>query len=291
MSGSRTCGICSVAIDDAAPITLCSGCGRLYHDDCYGSPRDCRTPDCEARREANARVEGVPAEAAADGEVGGGGGEARVTSAERRKHSLERAFIPNRVKSGEFTEKGISLETQAGGVFVEWPRVEMLALGIVEEAFGDAQTQKSGVRAMVRKFFFGESQADQQRVRKIRDVYLLDIFVREQPQPFRVDGSTVNYRSFLGSQVSHSSSLNFRRFMTRLVQRSADACLDTSTVAFLNKQRERIRRCGAVYDFELDNAMNRERLHTLSKMSDLRAELEQRGVFAEEVAHETEETE
>ena len=50
------------------------------------------------------------------------------------------------------------------------------------------------------------------RVRKIRDVYLLDIFVREQPQPFRVDGSTVNYRSFLGSQVSHSSSLNFRRF-------------------------------------------------------------------------------
>jgi hypothetical protein len=194
------------------------------------------------------------------------------------------------VKSGEFTAAGISFETQAGGVFVDWARVEMLALGVVEEAFGEAHTQKSGMRAMVRKFFFGESQADQQRLRKIRDVYLLDLFVRAQPQPFRIDAGTVNYRSFLGGHVSHSSSMNFRRLMVKLVPACVEAHLDPSVVAYLNKQRERIRRCGAIYDFELDNAQCRERLSTLPRVRDLLEELEGRGIFAEDAAQPLEET-
>lgn len=245
MSDARTCDICACVIERDAPITLCPGCGALYHDGCYGSPADCVREAC---RQDTPPKEGASA--------------AAVTDTERRVLSVERASLPNRVKSGVFTSSGLSLETGAGRGLIEWGRVELLALGIIEEAVGNAEAQKSGLRSMVRKMFFGENQSEQQRVRKTRDVFLLDIFVADQSHPYRVDGATVNYRAFLG-EVSYASGQNFHRLVTRIVRDSAEARLDASLLAFLHGQREKIRRYGAVYDFEMESAQNRERLHAL----------------------------
>lgn len=218
----------------------------MYHDDCYGSVADCVTETCRAT-------------AGDQPPVPEGGSPPAV---ERRSISLERTSLPNRVKSGEFTPSGIALETSAGRANVAWESVELLALGIIEEPFGSAESQKSGLRSMVRKLFFGENQGEEQRVRKVRDVFLFDMFVRGQAQPYRFDGATVNYRAFLGD-VSYASGQNFSRLVTRIVRDSLEARLDASLLAFLHGQREKIRHYGAIYDFELEAVQNRERLHAL----------------------------
>lgn len=263
MSDDRICHICSRDIEQQAPITICPGCGKLYHDDCYRSAADCITAACRA--------------AAGDQPPLAGG--ASALTAERRAVSLERASLPNRVKSGEFTSSGIALETSAGHANVAWENVEMLALGVIEEPFGSAEAQKSGLRSMVRKLFFGENQGQEQRVRKVRDVFLFDMFVRGQAHPYRFDGATVNYRAFLGD-VSYASGQNFSRLVTRIVHGSLEARLDASLLAFLLGQREKVRHYGAIYDFELEAAQNRERLHALVPRREVQLDAERRAVDA-----------
>jgi hypothetical protein len=188
---------------------------------------------------------------------------------ERRAAAIERSSLPNRVKSGEFTPSGMSLETGSGRAAVDWGAVELITLGVIEEAVGDQPHAKSGLRSMVRKMFFGENQQEQQRIRKIRDVYLLDVFVRDQAQPYRFDGTTVNYRAFLGADISYASAHNFQRLVTRIVHHSAEARLDSSLVAFLAGQRDKIKRHGGVYDFELESAQNRTRRDSLIPRSEV----------------------
>lgn len=257
MSDDRICGICARLIEQDAPITLCPGCGRLYHDHCYGSDADCVSETCHAGAgDPLPRCDG-----------------ASQPSTQRRAVSLERASLPNRVKSGEFTSAGIAIETNAGRATVAWENVELLTLGIIEEPFGSAESQKSGLRSMVRKLFFGENQGEEQRVRKVRDVFLFDMYVRGQAQPYRFDGATVNYRAFLG-EVSYASGQNFSRLVTHIARDSCDARLDGSLLAFLHGQREKVRHYGAIYDFELEAAQNRERLHALVPRREVQIEVD-----------------
>lgn len=246
MSDIRTCGICTRDIEQDAPITLCPGCGRLYHDDCYSSPASCVTEGCRPSAVDGGQLPATPPQPTLD----------------RKAPTHERGSLPTRVKSGEFTADAVVLETSGGRWVIEWNRVELLTLGIIEEPFGNAEAQKSNLRSMVRKLFFGESQSDDRRVRKVRDVFLLDMFVQGQAHPYRFDGATVNYRAFLGD-VSYASSQNFARLVMRIVRDSSEARLDASLLAYLYGQREKIRHYGAIYDFELESAQNRERLNGL----------------------------
>lgn len=182
--------------------------------------------------------------------------------------SLQRQALPSRVKSGELTPQGLSVETASARIAITWDRVEFITLGIIEEPVGDAPLQRSTLRNLVRNAFFGDNQNERQRVRKVRDIMLLDVYVRDQPQPYRFDGTTVNYRSFLG-EVTHSSNTNFLRLVGRIVHHSIHSRLDSSVVAFLKGQRDRVKHFGGVYDFELENIQNRERLTTQIPRCDL----------------------
>lgn len=267
----RTCGICKATIEDDASITLCPGCGRLYHDACYRSDADCTTPGCGVSAHVEAPVL-PPPDASSEGSGEASTAPAAGGALERRTLTLERTALPNRVKSGEFVPQGMSFETGSGRSSVSWPQIELITLGIIEENVGDQPGSKSGLRSMVRKMFFGENQQEQQRVRKIRDVYLLDVFVRDQQQPYRIDGTTVNYRAFLG-RVSYASSQNFQRLIGRIVDESVEARLDSSVIAFLGGQRDKIKRYGGVYDFELESSQNRDRLASLMARRDLTVDM------------------
>jgi len=228
-------------------MTVCPRCGTLYHDGCWEGPSSCVTPACqEAARELQAEAAHGPLV------------RPEHPGTDRRAGLAARGGLPTRVKAGEFTPTSLAMETSTGRVVIPWQQVELITLGVIEEGLGE-KTSRSGVRNMVRKLLFGESSQEQQQKPRIRETWLLDVYTVDNPSAYRFDSGMVNYRSFLG-QVSYSSAQNFLRLAARLVSSASDSRLDASVMALLSGQRDRIRRYGAVYDYELESAQQRARL-------------------------------
>lgn len=158
------------------------------------------------------------------------------------------APLPTRVRDGSFQEGHLD----AGGEAIPWSSVRRISLGIIEQMVKDSELKKGPLRKMMQKVTGGEDTSSaKDRAKQVREVYILDLFTDLQDQPFRFEAGNINYKSFL-DKVGYVSHHNFYRFCVHLARRTPHAQVTQSTVAFLNKRREKVARFQDFHDYELE---------------------------------------
>jgi len=170
--------------------------------------------------------------------------------------------MPLRVKSGGLEPDVLLIYTANSVNKIDWAKVELLSLGIIREEVIGGKTPKSVVRMRLRQMLLGDDSKNSDKVQAFRDTYLLDIYVRGEESPYRIDSSNVDYRSFL-LKCGYSSSKNFRILLKKIAFYSRNSRLDPGIVAYLKRIKENLRIYKTVYDFELDSQKYRINLERL----------------------------
>lgn len=183
--------------------------------------------------------------------------------------------LPRRVKSGKITDQALTFDIpDQEPLEVPWDQVELMALGLIEETPTDVSGPKGAMRQMFGKLTGKASDNEERKMRQVREVYLLDVFVAHHDRPFRMDSATVNYKAFLGADMSFVSFQNFFRLATRLARNAINAKFDESLVHFFNRRRDQVRKYSAVYDFELELQQIRQKMEHLPGHDQLKLERE-----------------
>lgn len=166
----------------------------------------------------------------------------------KQRHYERVTPLPNRIRDGSFEEEFLV----AAGQEVPWSSVQVVALGVIDQMVRDSELKKGPLRKMVKKVTGGEeSDSAKDRAKTVREVYLLDVFTDVQEQPFRFEGGSINYKSFL-DKVGYVSHHNFFRFCVHFARRVTHAKCTTSLEAFVAKRRDRVAHYNDYHDFELE---------------------------------------
>lgn len=183
--------------------------------------------------------------------------------------------LPRRVKSGKITETHFQVDIpDLEPMEIPWDQIELMTLGLIEETPTDVSGPKGAMRQMFGKLTGKASENEERKTRQVREVYLLDLYQRNQGQPFRLDSATVNYKSFLGPDMSFVSFQNFFRLATRLARHAGQARFDENLVNFFNRRRDQVRKYPAVYDYELEIPSLRMKLEHLAGPDQLKLDRE-----------------
>lgn len=158
--------------------------------------------------------------------------------------------VPIRVKSGSIEYDGLSVYTANKTGKIAWDDIELIALGIIRERIMD-EAPKSEVRMLVRSLFFGESVKAHHKEKPHRETYLLDIYVKGQESPYRIDHTVVNYKSFLG-KCGYSSLDNFKMLAREISKSAVNSKIDSNMMIYIRGSREGLAKYKTVYDFELE---------------------------------------
>lgn len=183
-----------------------------------------------------------------------------------RNRMYERAVpLPTRVRDGSFEEDGID----AAGEKIPYSSVKYVALGVIDQMVKDSELKKGPLQKMVKKVTGGDDgDSAKDRARVTRQVYILDVFTDIQEQPFRFEGGSVNYKSFL-DKTGYVSHHNFFRFVVHFARRVPHAIATTSLAAFIAKRRDKVSHYDDFHDFELEVAQQMRFERDLIPMSDI----------------------
>ncbi|HBM96574.1 TPA: hypothetical protein DD394_03475 [bacterium UBP9_UBA11836] len=180
--------------------------------------------------------------------------------------------LPNRIKSGYFTEEALVGETSSDTIEVPWDSIEHVALGmIIERSEQDASAYK--MQKLVKNFSRmaqgNVRDDDKDKIVTLKPTNFLDIYSSNREEPLRFDSSSINYRSFLKEKLSHVSFQNFFRLVREICQRSQKAYFTESVQAFLAWKRDKVKTYNTVHDFEHDTFLCFSRGRHLVAWSDL----------------------
>lgn len=181
--------------------------------------------------------------------------------------------LPIRVKSGSAGKASLTLNTANKSITINWNDVELLALGIIRTEVGKSEATKSRVRKFVRQILLGDTETVE-KTKYQSDIYLLDIYVRGNESPFRIDQATVNYKSFLVSP-GYASLQNFRNLVKRIIYFAENTRLDSCLIAFVSSLKEKLIFYNSVYDFELESQIRRSQLHNLIPRAEIHVEIDE----------------
>lgn len=175
------------------------------------------------------------------------------------------APLPMRVRDGSFEDDHFL----AGGEPVPYQSVKYLALGVIDQMVKDSELKKGPLQKMVKKVTGGDDgDSAKERARQTREIYILDVFTELQEQPYRFEGGSVNYKSFL-DKVTYVSHHNFYRFCVHFARRVPQALVTASLSAFVAKRREKVAHFDDFHDFELEVAQQIRFERDLLPMSDV----------------------
>lgn len=180
--------------------------------------------------------------------------------------------LPNRVKSGYFTDEALVGETSGATIEIPWDSIEHVALGmIIERSEQDASAYK--VQKLVKNFSRmaqgNVRDDDKDKIVTLKPTNFLDIYCSNREEPLRFDSSSINYRSFLKDKLSHVSFQNFFRLVREICQHSQKACFTDSVQAFLEWKRDKVKTYNTVHDFEHDTFLCFSRGRHLVSWADL----------------------
>jgi hypothetical protein len=176
--------------------------------------------------------------------------------------------LPMRVRSGSFLSDHFVIETSQEVFEIPWDKIELLALGIVEEEVGETEGPKSGMRNFIRKVFFGDETSQKGTKKQMREVYLLDMYVGKLDVPFRFESTSINYRKLL-KEAGYVSFQNFMNLAQSIARHCTASRFDASCFEFLSGRKDLARRYGSVYDFDLESHTARAQLKDQRLRSDL----------------------
>ncbi|MGM9997925.1 MAG: hypothetical protein ACI38Q_00760 [Candidatus Bruticola sp.] len=180
--------------------------------------------------------------------------------------------LPNRIKSGSFSETMITGETASDIIEIPWDSIEYVALGmIIERSEQDASAYK--VQKLVRNFSRmaqgNVHEDDKDKIVTLKPTNFLDIYCSDREEPLRFDSSSINYRSFLKDKLSHVSFQNFFRLVREVCLHCQKAYFTESVKAFLTWNRDRVKMYGTIHDFEHDTFLCLTKRRHLVAWSDL----------------------
>jgi len=170
--------------------------------------------------------------------------------------------VPLRIKSGTINEDFIEVYTSEIRKKIPWEDIELLSLGIVHVEKDTGEAPKSAIRIRLRQILLGDPDRQIDEKREWRDTYLLDIYVKGEQTPYRIDHSSINYRSLIRNP-GYVSSINFRKLLIKIAYHSKSARLDPCIIAYISNNKKKLRFYNTVYDFELESQVFRKHVHKL----------------------------
>lgn len=170
-----------------------------------------------------------------------------------------RGQLPIRVRSAVLKADPIQVSTSRGDFLIPRDSVVFISFGIIDEEVGFSESRQSSLRKMIRSALFGEDQGTETSPKSFRHVHLMDIFVKGEERPFRIDGAHFNYRSVL-DEVSHNSADNFRNLMASLIRSCPNCFFTRSAQGFILRRKEEVKHYNGVYDFEIESQQCRRRM-------------------------------
>lgn len=170
--------------------------------------------------------------------------------------------IPIRIKSGRIENDQMVIHTSKTTKKISWEDIELLSLGIVHVEKGTGEAPKSGIRIRLRQILLGDPDRQMDKKKEWRNTYLLDIYVKGEQTPYRIDHSSINYRSIL-KNPGYVSSSNFRKLVIKIAYHSNNARLDPCMIAYIAQEKNKLKFYNTVYDFELESQVYRKHIHKL----------------------------
>ncbi len=167
--------------------------------------------------------------------------------------------LPLRVRSMMLKAGSFQVSTSSGEFVIPRDSVVFITFGIIDEEVGFSEARQSGLRKMIRGMVFGEEQVPHAPQKSYRHVHLMDVFVKGEERPFRIDGAHFNYRLIL-DEVGHNSNENFRNFMASLISLCPNCYFTRSVQGFILRRKEEVKHYNGVYDFEIDSQQARRRM-------------------------------
>lgn len=176
--------------------------------------------------------------------------------------------IAMRVRSAEFTDSHLLVETAAGRRRLPWNRIEFISLGIIDATVGLGDVPRSGMAKTIRKLFSSEGPEEPMvEPKSIRRDFLLDLYLAGHKGSYRIDASHFNYKPILG-QVGYISVENFRRMVEIVISHCPGARVDRNLAAFACNRRDDLKPVGAIYDYEQEVWDRRRRLEEMELAGD-----------------------
>ncbi|MCD4783621.1 MAG: hypothetical protein K8T10_07295 [Candidatus Eremiobacteraeota bacterium] len=170
--------------------------------------------------------------------------------------------VPIRIKSGSIEKDQMVIHTSETTKRIPWEDIELLSLGIVHAERNSGEAPKSSLRIRIRQVLLGDPDRQMDETKEWRDTYLLDIYLKEEQTPYRIDHSSFNYRSIL-KNPGYVSSNNFRKLVNKIACYSNNSRLDPCLIAYLAQEKRKLKFYNTVYDFELESQVYRKHIHKL----------------------------
>ncbi|MCQ2736280.1 MAG: hypothetical protein MJ234_03585 [bacterium] len=139
--------------------------------------------------------------------------------------------VPFRIKSGSIGENSMNVEFSENSAEISFSDIEYICAGIIKDRTMSSAPPKTGVGTMLKNLFSTDKDKEEDQP-IIQTAYLLDIYVKGIPVPYRINGSFVNYKSFLG-KVAYASLENFKILIKKISEKSSCAVFNATAGCFL----------------------------------------------------------
>ncbi len=142
--------------------------------------------------------------------------------------------VPFRVKSGKFLGDSVELEISDDVKNVNYSDIEYMCAGVIKDKTISATPPKTGIGKMLNTLFSKDGSKEEENSHVIKTFYLLDIYIKDQTVPFRINGGFVNYKSFL-NKIGYISLENFKMLLKEFAYRAKDSRFNKTICSFISK--------------------------------------------------------
>ena len=142
--------------------------------------------------------------------------------------------VPFRIKSGKFLDSYVEVEISDETRKIIYSDIEYICAGVIKDKTISATPPKTGIGKMLNSLFSKDVSKDDENTPIVKTFYLLDIYVKEQSVPFRINGGFVNYKSFL-EKIGYISLENFKMLLKEFSFRAESSKFNRTAFDFLKK--------------------------------------------------------
>ncbi len=142
--------------------------------------------------------------------------------------------VPFRIKSGNFCDSYVEVEISDETKQIEYSDIEYICAGIIKDKTLSASPPKTGLGKMLNSLFSKDVSKDEENTPIVKTFYLLDIYVKNQTVPFRINGGFVNYKSFL-KKIGYISLENFKMLLKEFAFRAKTSKFNKTAFDFIKK--------------------------------------------------------
>lgn len=175
--------------------------------------------------------------------------------------------IPFRIKSGRIDGDSMTVEiSDDAPKTISFSDVEFVCAGVIRDKTMSPTPPKTLVGSLLNGLFGGDKDNEAPKP-QINVSYLLDIYVRGQISPYRINASFVNYKAFL-DKVSYISLDNFKILIKNICRNASEARFNRTACDFVMSRPVR-KFYVSELEFLVESGEKRKALNDETSYSDL----------------------